>query len=188
MPVPVPRDEVAGPASTALLWPNAQADLEGYGAHYVLFVSKSASHLDAFQVLTRMAAAVAQATNALGVYMGGAGMVVRRDLFVEMAQELELPVPLWIDFRCGGTEDGKTALFTVGLEQFEQMEIEIPASAKGCGDLRLWTMNLAGWLIETRPTIKPGETVGLTADERILVQHSRSMIDREDPVMSLTGI
>jgi uncharacterized protein DUF4261 len=188
MPAPIPNDELAGPASTSWLWPTASQDLQGYSAHVVVFVSQAGSHLAAFHAMTRMTAAVVRASNALGVYMGGAGTVIRADVFVGMAQEMEMPVALWLDLRCVASRDGRTGLFTVGLKQFGLMEIEIPSSSQKCGDLRIWTMSLASWLIETRPTINSGETVGLTADERIPVEHAQSMINREGPVMRLTGI
>jgi hypothetical protein len=188
MPAPIPNDEVSGPASTSWLWPGAVNDLQGYGAHTVVFVSQAESHLAAFQALTRIAAAVVRSTNALGVYMGGAGSVIRADVFVDMAKDLDIPVALWVDLRCVALQDGGSGLFTVGLNQFGLLEIEIPSSPQQCGDLRMWTMSLASWLIEERPVVNSGETVGLSAEEKILVEHAASMINREGPVMRLTGI
>src|SRR6202171_4178538 len=188
MPAPIPNDEVSGPASTSWLWPGAVKDLQGYGAHAVVFVSQAESHLAAFQALTRLAAAVVRGTSALGVYMGGAGNVIRADVFVDMAKDLDIPVALWVDLRCVASQDGRTGLFTVGLNQFGLLEIEIPSSPQQCGDLRMWTMSLASWLIEQRPVVNSGETVGLSAEEKILVEHAPSMINREGPVMRLTGI
>src|ERR1700720_609740 len=45
MPASIPNDEVSGPASTSWLWPGAVKDLQGYGAHAVVFVSQAESHL-----------------------------------------------------------------------------------------------------------------------------------------------
>ena len=188
MPAPIPNNELAGPAATSWLWPTATQDLAGYGAHIVVWASRAASHLAAFQTMTRVAATIVRATNALGVYMGGAGLVIKGDLFVEMAQELELPVALWVDLRCMREPDGRSSLFTVGLNQLGLHEIEIPAANKACGDLRIWTMNLGAWLIESRPTINQGETVGLSQDERIRVDYADSMVGRLGPVMRLTGL
>jgi hypothetical protein len=188
VPAPISNDEVSGPASTSWLWPGAVKDLQGYGAHAVVFVSQAESHLAAFQALTRLAAAVVRATGALGVYIGGAGSVIRADVFVDMAKDLDIPVALWVDLRCVALQDGRTGLFTVGLNQFGLLEIEMPSSPQQCGDLRMWTMSLASWLIEERPTVNSGETVGLSAEEKILVEHAASMINREGPVMRLTGI
>lgn len=128
------------------------------------------------------------ATNALGVYVGGAGSVIRADIFVDMAKDLDVPVALWVDLRCFALQNGGSGLFTIGLSQFGLLEIEIPSSPQQCGDLRIWTMSLASWLIEERPTVNSGETVGLSAEEKILVEHAPSLINREGPVMRLTGI
>lgn len=188
MPAPIPNDELAGPASTSWLWPTAPQDLAGYGAHIVVWVSRVQSQLAAFQAMTQVATAVVNATNALGVYIGGAGLVVKGDVFVAMAQQLDLPIALWVDFRCVRQPNGTSGLFTFGLNQFGRHEIEIPYANKTCGDLRTWTMNLGEWLIENQPTINQGETVGLTQDERIRVDYVNSIVGRQGPVMRLSGL
>lgn len=188
MPIPIPNDELAGPATTSLLWPNAEHDLAGYGAHVVVFVSGGESNVAAFQTMTRVAAAVVHGTNALGVYVGGAGMLVKADVFMELALEPDLQLALWVDFRCFHSEADQTGLYTVGMAQLDHLEIEVPTSQRGCGDLRIWTMNFASWLIESGTTIKSGETVGLSETERIRVEHAESVVGRHGPVMQLIGL
>jgi hypothetical protein len=188
MPIPIPNDELAGPATTSLLWPNAQQDLAGYGAHVVVFISGADSNVAAFQIMTRVAAAVVHGTKAIGVYVGGAGMLVKADVFMELALEPDLQLALWIDFRCFHSQADQTGLYTVGMAQLDHLEIEVPASQRECGDLRIWTMNFASWLIESGTTINSGETVGLSETEQILVDHAESVVGRDGPVMRLTGL
>jgi hypothetical protein len=184
---PVPNDEVAGPAGTAWLWPSALADLGGYGAHVVVFGQSNSSILEAFRFATRLAASVVRASGALGVYMGKGG-VIRGDLFVDMARRVSAPVALWIDMRCSQNQDGSYRLFTTGLSNFELMELEIASANRNCGDLRMWVMEIAGWLIEEHPTVNDGETIGLSAEERVLVRHGPSFLDRAETVWQLSGL
>ena len=188
MPIPIPNDELAGPAATSLLWPNAEQDLAGYGAHVVLFVSGGESNVAAFQIMTRVSAAVVHATKAIGVYVGGAGMLVKADVFMQLAMEPDLQVALWIDYRCFHSQADQTGLYTVGMAQFDLPEIEVPASQRECGELRIWTMNFASWLIESGTTVKSGETVGLSETERIRVDYAESVVGRDGQVMQLTGL
>lgn len=188
MPIPIPNDELAGPAATSLLWPTAEQDLAGYGAHVVVFISGEVSNVTAFKIMTRVAAAVVHGTNAIGVYVGGAGMLVKADVFMELALEPDLQFALWIDYRCFHSQADQTGLYTVGMAQFDLLEIEVPVSKRECGDLRIWTMNFASWLIESGTSIKSGETVGLSETERIRVDHAESVVSRDGPVMRLTGL
>lgn len=187
MPAPIPNDEVLGPARTSWLWPTALDDLLGYAAHIVVFASSAKSALSAFQMMTKVATAVVTASGALGVYVGGGGMVVKAGPFVSLAQQDPVPIPLWIDLRCTRGPDGSSSLFTVGLSQFGMMELEIPSSTKSCGELRMWTMNIAAWLVEELPVIHDGDTVGLSADDRVRVTRADSIIERPGPVWRLSG-
>lgn len=187
MPCPIPHDQAAGLASGSWLWQDAAEVGRGHRAHVVVSASTSGPALAAFQVMTRAAAAVTRSTGASGVYMGGAGLGIRGELFTAMAEKLPIPVALWVNLHCfpAGTGCG---LVTVGLGQFGIMELEVPASPKPCGELRMRILELAEWLIEQRPAIADGDTIGASADERVKVVYAPSMVDRDGPVYQLNGL
>lgn len=190
MPAPIPGGELDGPAATSWLWPNATEQIPRIGAHVVVWVSGPGRPIDAHQHLTRLVTAVIQATDALGVYCGAAGQVIRADVFDGLAHDYHpdrLPVMLWIDFRAF-LEQGRSSLFTAGMTEFGLMELEIPRSDKAPGELREFAMNLAAYLIRQGPVIGDGHTVGSSETERVIVHHTPSMLDRTGTVYTLDGL
>lgn len=191
VPTPIPGGELDGPAQTSWLWPDASADVAQVSAHVVVAVTGDASAVDAHRVLTRLVVAVNRATDALGVYWGAASHVVRADVFESMAQEYDKggtpPLMLWIDFQ-GGVEGKKSSLFTVGLAAFGLMEMEIPGATSSVGDLREFAIGIAGYLIEAGPVIKDGDTVGETAEEKIMVRHVKSGLRGRGTIYQFEGL
>lgn len=189
MPVPVPGDELVGPAATTWLWPNASDEIDNVTAHIVVSVSGSRT-LDVHRALTRLVVAVLRVVgdDALGVYWGSAGLIVKADAFINLAAE-KTPVMLWVDFRAmANKKKSETSLITFGMAELGVPELEIPVSTKPVGELRLFAMNLAAYVIERGPVIADGHTVGGTTDEKILVRHAPSMIERPGPVYRLEGL
>ncbi len=187
VPMVIPGGELDGPAATSWLWPDAREEIERVGAHVVTWVSGTGPQVDAHRHLTRLVCAVLRATDALGVYWGAAGQVVRADVFDGIAHESEpdsLPVALWVDFRAL-VEEGRASLFTVGMRTFGLIELEIAPSEKAPGDLRELAVNVARYLIEQGRVIGDGDTVGGTEDERVVVRHAPSMVDRPHTVYRL---
>jgi hypothetical protein len=189
VPAPIPAGELEGPAATSWLWPDAPEEIEGVNAHVVMWVSGKGRPLDAYLALSRLVCAGLRATGALGVYWGSARQLIRADVFNGIAHDAEdgsLPVVLWVDFRAF-VDDGRAALFTVGLRAFGLMELEIAPSDRPAGDLRELAMGVATYLIEQGPVLGDGDTVGATDEQRVVVRHAPSMIDRPGTVYRLEG-
>ena len=189
VPARVPEHDLAGPSATSWLWPDAADQLVTHSAHAIVWLAAKGSLEVAHIDCTRFVAAAIQASGALGVYIGDATMVVRADVFVEVAQRYEpnLADMLWIDFRCFENEDGSTSLFTVGLDAFGTMELEVERSRRSCGDVREFAMNIAGYLTAHGPVVNDGDTVGGSEEQRVQVRYDDSIIDREGQVMRLVG-
>jgi hypothetical protein len=169
------------------LWPNAQEDITRVAGHVIAWISGPGPLVDAHLHLTRIVVAANRATNALGVYWGAASHVIRADLFDDLAHRTGgLPVTLWVDFRCY-VVDGRSSLFTVGLAAFGVMELEIANSVRRVGELREFAAGLAEYLIRNGPVIEEGHTVGGSENERVVVRHAPSMVDRPGMVYRLDG-
>ena len=122
-PNPVPGDEVARVAAVSWRWPTAAADLAGYGAHAVVFAPAADDRIQPFMAATRVTAAVLAATDALGVYVGGAGMVVPARTWVEEATTA-LPIGLWLNTGVSAGA-GWSAAYTAGMGQFGLPDVEL---------------------------------------------------------------
>jgi uncharacterized protein DUF4261 len=190
MPAPVPRQELVGPAATSWLWPDGPTEVPLHKAHFIVFASGRVAPLEVHVASTRVIAAVLHATDALGVYWGAAGHVIRADVFEGLAHAVEedpLPVMLWVDFRCKADNKNST-LFTVGMDKFGLMEIEVQRSTKPVGELRRIAIDLASHLITKGPVVADGETFGRSADERIRVHFGGSMVGRPGKVYCLRDL
>ena len=63
-------------------------------------------------LLTRVAASVfATCPQAIGVYLGHAGLVVQAPVFQSFAESAGYPLYTWIDFRAGSLPSGKSSGF-----------------------------------------------------------------------------
>ncbi len=76
----------------------------------------------------------------------------------------------------------------MGLSAFGIQELEIAPSLREPHELREWTWDLARNLIDRRPVLNDGDTVGRSAHERVLVRHARSMDKRNAQVYRLEGL
>ena len=194
MPAPIPPEELEGPMATSWLWPEAAVELTRQEGHYIVTVGNadgSATPLELHQLLVQATTSVLASTEtALGVYNGEAGMLVSRDLYLEMARELlpdGLPIYLWIDF-CVGPIDHDSGLsygYTTGLEAFGHMELVTENASESPSQLHERLSNLADYLITHGPVILDGHTVGSNDEEKITVRYGSSRFGHKGTVMRL---
>src|SRR5689334_4311590 len=99
-------------------------------------------------------------------------------LFINMADEFNspqtLPLHLWVDARIFRNQDGTIGLFTTGLAALGHMEIEIPHIDMPPGDLREWLMNIVLYVVQNGPVLKHGQTIGMSAEQKIKIRHAPS--------------
>lgn len=189
MPVSIPWADLEGPCRAAWYWPGAAAALRGHVAHIlVVMKSKALPRTEAALALTRVVAALAGTSAAAGVFWGGNGTVHAPGPFLDTAlhgNQRNLPLDLWIAFALVPEPDGTHSLYTSGMEEFGLLEIEIRSSRRDPQYLRDCAYNVAHYLLLKGPIIKPGETVGVSDEERIPVAFGPSMCDERTTVMQL---
>lgn len=181
MPAPIPWGDLAGPARAAWHWPEAEEKLQGHKGHVIAAVrAESLERLDAELLLTRVVAAVAATSDAVGVYWGEGPVVNAPDDFIEEAQRTSrerLPLYLWLAFQLERSPDGAFTLCTSGLKSFGLMELELVAVREKPTILMDRAFNFAHYLLEKGPVLKDGDTIGLSAQERLRVRHLPSVKD-----------
>lgn len=189
VPRPIPWGDLEEPVQTAMLWKNAEEELREHTGHLIVTTFGDAEPLDRMKFLTVVLAGMLGASDkALGVYWGGARLIVPSKLFQDMATQMlpdALPLFIWIGFRAGENDDGTTSGFTTGLRDLGHKEFETDNATDSIGDLRERLFNLATYVLENGPVIKDGNTVGADADEKIQVIYSKSMFGNEGKVLRL---
>ncbi len=99
--------------------------------------------------------------------------------------EEHVPLPMLMRFQLLRAAGDKVALYTVGMKQFDLMEIEVDQSPMEPMALYEFVSNIAHYLIMSGPVIADGNTVGGSAEEKILVRHRPSMIEPKRKVYKI---
>ncbi len=191
IPAPIPEREAESNAAGNFLWPDGEDEAAAHRAHVIVTLAgKGESPVAEAMLVTRLALVALELFDGLGVYWGNACVTNSRELFEQCAREMtetHLPLPVWLRFQPvradadqDTTEDlpNEIGMYTLGLKQFGLMEIEIDRCGMDLGELFEFVSNLAHYLVMSGPVIKDGNTVGGSEEERILVRHRPSMIDR----------
>ena len=191
MPGPIPWSDLDGPCATSVLWKDAAKVLRPHKAHLLVTImfEGDRSPIEKAKLLTQVTAAILHTCDAaLGVYWCNATLVIQPELFRDFAVEIlpvGPPIHIWVDFRVGKNEQGKTSGFTAGLQALDHMETETEKSPEPVGELRARIEGLIEYLLENGPVIGDGDTIGEDTNERIKAVYSPSSFGHEGTVMRL---
>ncbi|HKR21275.1 MAG TPA: DUF4261 domain-containing protein [Pyrinomonadaceae bacterium] len=182
MPTPIPNQEAEENADGNFLWPNGKEEAAAHRSH-VIVTNVGAGDQTPIQSaisVARLALAALKLFDGIGVYWGNAGVCNSRELFEEFCEDVSeenVPVPVLLRFQLVRAAGDEIGLYTLGMNQFGLMEIEVDGSGMTAQDLFEFVCNIAHYLIQSGPVIADGNTIGGSEDERILVQHRPSMIE-----------
>ena len=149
IPTPVPEGEAEHAAAFSIASLGNARALEPHSAHLVLIYTP-ADDLNAvaeLQAFTRVMAALLVASRAQAVYWGDAGASHPAGFFVEVAQNVELPLPLWSGVSRWKMPDGRLGLLSLGMSQLELLDLLVTApheEAAGSARLLLRPADLRG--------------------------------------------
>ena len=80
--------------------------------------------------------------------------------------EEDFPLHIWIYFGLR-QEKEKQSIYTYGLKEFGKKELEILNSDHSLGELSEMMFNLAHYVIGYNVVLKHGETIGITAEQKL---------------------
>jgi len=178
MPAPIPHDQGLW-ARAATTWPESKVVAARHRGHVIVsMLGKSEQPLVAARLTTAVIGAlIATLPEACGVVW--AGRVARSaDLWLETSIDSFAPYPdypfrLWVDilpFRSGA----KIGAVTMGLTAFVGREIEFVTGKLTLSALFDKVAGLSVYLIEHGSVVKDGDTIGVSASERIQVRYKNS--------------
>lgn len=170
---PVPDGEAEKNAANNYLWPQAVEVTKTHKAHVlVAVIDREASPLDIALLETKVAATCLKQPGALGVYT--TGTVHAADFYREVAdviREGELPLLDWVHFGLYRTKKGMSA-YTYGMKVFGKDEMEILDSSAQPAELREMLFDFAYYVLDSGVTLKDGETIGFTAEQKLPISRS----------------
>ena len=185
---PIPWQHLEGPCATSWQWPEAAQMLRDHTNHLIV-VRDDTEPIAARLKLTSIIAALCSFPECIGIYWGEGGMVHSPKGFVTQSRLMSrqsLPLTLWIDFRGNRNPDGTATLFTQGLTSFGLMEIEVLNSTTAGSVLLDQAFNIAHYLLDRGSVLKDGDTIGLSAEEKIKVRLQPSMWNPNEQVYQIS--
>jgi hypothetical protein len=172
MPYPASLD---GPAAFAYWWPDVKKDIARSTSHLMVFCCWSKfSRMDAHMRHLILVRELIEQLPVIGVLWGSV-LVPSSTFKAEFAAmgQGAVPFPLWVLIQFSKQPNGNILISTVGMRDFGLMEIETESSLPLDRTYDL-ARKFGSYLLAKSPVVKDGETVGLTAEERIKVRHVRS--------------
>jgi len=190
MPAPIPNGEAEENADRNFLWPNGRNDAAKHLSHVIVtnFGAGDQTPIQSAIAVSRLALVALKLFDGIGVYWGNGSVCNSREVFEQFCENMSeehLPVPAWLRFQLVNVSDDVVGLYTLGMSQFGLMDIEVDRCKREPQDLFEFVADIAHYLIQSGPVIADGNTVGGSADERILVHHRASMIDQHRRVYKI---
>ncbi|KKO50750.1 DUF4261 domain-containing protein [Paenibacillus sp. DMB20] len=174
---PIPDGEAEHNAQANYLWPEAAEVVKTHVAQIILAVfTRSGSPLDSGRLYTKLAASCLKLPNAIGIYMSGT--VFQPQLFLELAEIMKpddsFPLLNLVHFGLVRSENGISG-YTYGLKSFGKDEIEVLDSQAAPAELRDFLIDIAGYVVEQNVTLRDGETIGFSAEQKLPITRSEGV-------------
>jgi hypothetical protein len=139
--------------------------------------------------MAALAATVIRNTDAVGAMLGHGVVFHKPGLFADMAElgmeEGELPAELAVDVTAAAEPDDRMSFLTHGMRRHGREEFYVTCPIQGRGALG-FVFSMVRWMLDDRDKQLPtGDTVGRSADERLVVQRVPNPTGSEDTVIRL---
>jgi hypothetical protein len=180
-PYPVALQQVA---QFAYWWPSALSDLARHKAHLMVSCQWAKhSRLDAHMRHLVLVRELVEQLPVIGVLWGSS--LIQTDIFKgEFANALKggFPFSLWILIQFSKQPNGNILISTLGMRDFEKMEIETESSLPLDQTFDM-VRKFGSYILSTGAAVKDGDTFGLSELQKIKVRHTRSFRpDVNEPV------
>ncbi len=156
-------------------WPNALSDLARHKAHMMVHCQWSKhSRLDAHMRHLVLVRELIEQLPVIGVLWGSS--LIQTDIFKgEFANALKggFPFSLWVLIQFSRQPNGNILISTLGMREFEQMEIETESSLP-LDQVFDFVRQFGSYVLSTGAVVKDGDTVGPSEHQMIKVRHTRS--------------
>jgi hypothetical protein len=162
-------------AQFAYWWPNALSDLAPHKAHMMVSCQWGKySRVDAHMRHLILVRELVEQLPVIGVLWGSS--LVQKETFkgeFASAQKGGFPFSLWVLIQFSKQPNGNILISTLGMRDFEAMEIETESSLPLDKTFDL-VRKFGSYILTAGAVVKDGDTIGLSASEHIKVRHARS--------------
>lgn len=163
----IPDNEAESNAENNYMWPEAVEAAKTHKAHImvaVLDVEKKL--LERGKLFSKAMAVCCKQKYATGVYTSSVVFEPRfYEGFADMMKEDELPIFNWVWFGLYRSEGGLNG-YTYGMDVFGKDEMEVLNADAEPEELRDFLASLASYVLACDVTLKDGETISFSADDK----------------------
>lgn len=177
---PILDQEAENNARNNFLWPEAAETVARHQAQIIFSVLQGADRIAVSLLYTKVAAALLKLDNALALYQ--TPTVISAADYQVMAEDIklgELPVYAWVYVGLYHNDTGASG-YTAGLEYFGKKEIEVLQTIQTPEDLFGFLYNIARYVIENDISLKDGETIGFSAEQKLPITLSKGVAIEND--------
>jgi hypothetical protein len=184
MPMPIPTGEAEETAQASVCrFFQGPFELPPHKSHAVVTVaSTDLENQENTARFTRVLAALATASGAIGVYWGNAGVTHPAKFFVQMAAEETTASMLWTGVSLAREAKGRSSFLSLGMGLFRQMDFMVGFRSEKMKDALLFFLDMHTYVVGRGEALPDGDTVGRTEKEKLKVRHVASPIDKAKKV------
>jgi hypothetical protein len=148
-------------------------ELERMTAHYIVTaIGLPEDPRIADPLMASLTAAVVRSSPSIAAMLGHGITFYKAPFFADIVGEAkgELPMLVCVDITMAPEPDDRMSFLTHGLTRYGREEFYVTASQRGKGALD-FLLSLAAWMLDDPDKDLPtGDTVGRTAEEKVLIQ------------------
>ena len=176
IPAAIPGGEVERAVEFNYFWDNGIDETSRHNGHIILSIMNAGKNaVQENLIFSEVASSVMNNCKSLGIYIGSRTLVLKKDFYqanMEVISDQQLPIHNWIYFGLRN-ENSKHSVYTYGLADFGKMEMEIVDSDKSLEELNGLMTNLAHYVIAYNVVLKNGETIGMSAEQKLKITESQ---------------
>jgi len=179
MPVPIPNSEFESMYSYSYLWENVENETKEHTNHVIVSIlSSDIPMVEKYSLLTKVNSSILRTSeDAIGIYQGSATLLLPKELYIAFSELLlsdMLPVQLWVYIGIIYNNE-RTSVYSYGMQEFGKSEIEVLETAMSNGELYDMFTNILNYVLDYDVTLKHGETIGFSEDEKIKIIQSEAV-------------
>lgn len=178
MPAPVPDGEAEYWAKGNYMWQDAVEVTASHKAHAIIAIlGKEDDLIEKGRLFVKVVCAMMKQETAVAFYNEGAVFPPKMYLdFAGLLSDGHVPVLnlVWL----GLFGDGKKAgVYTYGMRRMgkEEMEVYVDADKADFNELREFMLTIASYVLETDATLRDGETIGFTEEQKLPITLSKGV-------------
>lgn len=175
---PVPNGEAEYWAQGNYMWKDGVEIVKTHKAQLIVCImGDSPDILAKGKLYVKLASSALKQENALALYNEGA--VFPPDMYIAFCEPMKggaLPILNLVWFGIYGN-DKQIGVYTYGMRRFgkQEMEVYVPRENADLNNIRAFLLDIADYVLSGNVTLKDGETIGFTAEQKLPITLSKGI-------------